>query len=123
MPIPPGEPAIENPIAKLASAGVGQPVTITKIEPPAHEYDGTRCLVFFSPVAGAKSYDVWVSTYPDGRGAIPLGTNWPAPGQLLTGLPPSVELYLFVTYTDKDGKVSKPSAARSVLLKDEFPFK
>jgi hypothetical protein len=79
--------------------------------------------VFFGPVADAKSYDVWVSTYADGRGAVRQGANWSAPGQLLTGLPASVELHLFVTYTDKDGKLSQPSVGKRILLKDDFPFK
>ncbi len=123
MPKPTSAPAIENPIQKLTQTGLGQPTAITKVEPPAHEYDGTRCHVFFEPVASAASYDVWVSTYADGRGAVRQGANWPAPGQLLTGLPPSVEVYLFITYTDKDGKVSRPSTAKRILLKDDFPFK
>ena len=123
MPQPKAAPALDNPIQKLAETGVGAPTTITKVAPPEREYDGTRCHVFFEPVAGAKSYDIWVSTYPDGRGAIRLATAWHQPGQLLTGLPANVALYLFVTSTGADDKPSKPSAAIRILLKDDFPFK
>ena len=67
MPVPDQAPALENPIQKLTETGRGQLTTITKVMPPEREYDGTRCHVFFEPVEGAKSYDVWVSTYQDGR--------------------------------------------------------
>ena len=123
MPQPKDAPALDNPIQKLTETGTGAPTTITKVAPPEREYDGTRCHVFFEPVAGAKSYDIWVSTYPDGRGAIKLATGWTQPGQLLTGLPANVALYLFATSTGADDKPSKPSAAKRILLKDDFPFK
>jgi hypothetical protein len=32
-------------------------------------------------------------------------------------------MYFFASYTDQDGKESKPSAARKTVLRDEFPFK
>jgi hypothetical protein len=123
MPLPGDAPPLENPIQRLTESGVGAPVAITRIAPPERSYDGSRCHVFFDPVPGAKSYDVWVSTHRDGRGAICLGQAWTQPGQLLSGLPAKTELFLFVTYTDKDGKASKPSPARRLLLKDDFPFK
>lgn len=123
MPQPKEAPPLGNPIQKLTETGVGAPTTITKVAPPEREYDGTRCHVFFDPVAGAKSYDIWVSTYADGRGAIKLANGWTQPGQLLTGLPANVALYLFVTSTGADDKPSKPSTAKRILLKDDFPFK
>ncbi|MBI4025452.1 MAG: hypothetical protein HY360_10765, partial [Verrucomicrobia bacterium] len=123
MPHPAATPELENPIQKLLETGGGAPTTITKVAPPEREYDGTRCLVFFEAVSGAKSYDVWVSPYPDGRGAICLAQGWTEPGKLLTGLNANTALYLFVTYTDQNGKISRPSAAKHILLKDDFPFK
>ncbi len=59
----------------------------------------------------------------DGRGAIPLGENWTAPGQLLTGLAPNVDFYLFVVAKDAMGKPTKPSKGFKVNLKDMFPMK
>ena len=44
-------------------------------------------------------------------------------GQLLEGLRPDIEFYLFVIYTDKDGKLSKPSAPLAFKLKDRFGYK
>ena len=72
---------------------------------------------------GAKTYDIWVTTYPDGRGAIALGEKWTKPGQLLTGLTPNFDLYLFVVARDAADKPSKPSKAFKMNLKDMFPLK
>lgn len=58
-----------------------------------------------------------------GRGAIPLGEKWTAPGQLLTGLAPNVDFYFFVVVKDAADKPSKPSKAFKVNLKDMFPMK
>ena len=102
---------------------MGAAPAIAKVTAPEREYDGRRCLVDFVPVAGAKSYDLWVSPYSDGRGAILLGKGWTQPGQLLTGLSPNVDLYLYLVYTDANGQPSKPSAALKVNLKDMFPMK
>ena len=122
MPLP---PAVEmtNPIAGLAQAGVGAPTKVLKVEDPSHQYDGTRCHVHFEPVAGAKTYDVWVGTYSDGRGAIKLGAAWTESGKLIEGMRPDMDLYVFVVYTDKDGKLSKPSEPLKFVLKDRFGYK
>ena len=74
-------------------------------------------------VTGAKSYEVWVSPYPDGRGAIHVGKAWKKSGQLLQGLRPDIEFHLVVLYTDQDGKLSKPSAPLTFKLKDRFGYK
>ena len=50
-----------------------------------------------------------------------LGKDWTAPGQLLTGLSPNIDLYLFVVAKDAAGKSSKPGKAFKVNLKDMFP--
>ena len=76
MPLPTSAPALVNPVADLAKTGVGPATKVLKVSDPAHEYDGTRCHVHFEPVADAKGYDMWVSTYPDGRGAMQLGAGW-----------------------------------------------
>jgi hypothetical protein len=123
MPAPKDVAGITNPIKDLESSGVAAPVAITKVEPPTHEYDGTRCHVHFGKSPAAVTYDVWVSAYPDGSGAIKLGTAWKEPGQLITGLRPAMDFYAFVTYTDKDGKASKPSQPFKFMLQDLFPMK
>ena len=105
------------------STGVGPATQVLKVRDPAHQYDGTRGHVDFTPVAGARSYDVWVSAYPDGRGALQLGKAWKESGQLLEGLRPGVDFYVFVTYTDAADKVSKPSPPLKINLTDRFGYK
>jgi len=123
MPVPEGTPALANPIKDLASKGVGEPTAITRVEPPSHQYDGTRCHVHFQEVPGATAYDVWVSPYADGSGALQLATGWKKSGELITGLRPEVDFYAVVVYTDKDGKPSKPSKPFKIRLKDLFGMK
>jgi hypothetical protein len=123
MPVPANAPAMENPIAALAKTGVGAPTKVIRVTDPSHQYDGTRCHVSFEPVAGATAYDVWVAPYKDGTGAMQLGKAWKASGEMITGLRPDREFYVFVTYMDKDGKVSKPSAPLAFTLVDRFGYK
>src|SRR5262249_27717488 len=73
MPLPAAAPDLANPNPALAEAGTTAGPEVTKVNPPEREYDGRRCHVYFAPAAGAKTYDVWVSPYVDGRGAILLG--------------------------------------------------
>lgn len=122
-PLPENAPALTNPIAELAQTGIGAPTKATKVTDPNFMYDGTRGHVHFEPVAGATAYDIWVSPYADGRGAIQLGKGWKESGQLLEGVRPDIEFHLFVVYTDKDGKLSKPSAPLAFKLKDRFGYK
>ena len=111
MPAPTDAPELANTIAEFAKSGVGAPIRVLKVTDPEHQYDGTRCHVHFEPVAAAKTYDVWVSPYADGRGALQLGKAWTESGKLIVGLAPDTQFYVFVVYTDASGQISKPSAA------------
>jgi hypothetical protein len=122
MPIPAGSPTIENPVAELEKTGVGTPVQVQRVQDPEHWYDGTRCHVFFTTVDGAKGYDIWVSPYQDGRGAMKMGSNVQQSGALIEGLRPETDFFVFVTYTDKDDKVSKPSQPLKIRLKNRFVY-
>lgn len=123
MPLPTVPPDLANPLKKLAETGVGEGPAVVKVSPPEREYDGKRCHVHFDPSPTAATYNVWVSPYADGRGAVQLGTGWKKPGQLLTGLSPNIDLYLFVVAIDPAGKASKPGKSFKVNLKDMFPMK
>ena len=123
MKVPEGIPNLWNPIETLTAQGTGTVNGITHIDPPEHEYDGTRCLVFFNTTPDAVSYDIWVGPYADGTGAIRLGVGWKKPGGMITGLRPETEFYAFVVCTYKDGKMSKPSKPFRFALKDMFPIK
>ena len=117
---------LPNPIKALAATGVDAPAEIDKVFPPEVMASGDQVYVKVKPVAGAKKYTVYVSAYEDGTGAMAAAARVDAndPSLLfITKLQPAIPMYFFATYTDKDGKESKPSAARKTILKDEFPFK
>jgi hypothetical protein len=123
MPAPTQLPELGNPIADLEKAGTNPATKVTKVADPTYQYDGTRGHVHFDVVAGATAYDVWVSPYQDGRGAVKLGSAWTESGKLLEGLVPDTKFYVFVTYTGADGKPSKPSAPLEFVLKNQFVYK
>lgn len=123
MPLPQTTAELSNPIADLQKTGTGAPTKVLRVADPTYQYDGTRGHVHFEPVAGAKSYDVWVGPYPDGRGALKLGSAWKESGQLIQGLRPGREFYVFVTYVDAQDKVSKPSEPFKFTLVDRFGYK
>jgi hypothetical protein len=123
MPVPKDIKGLENPITALVAEGTEPPIRIERITLPNQEADGTKCYVHFPKVEKAKQYDVWVAPYEDGRGALQLGKAWKEPGQLIKGLRPNQDFYLFATYTDADGKVSKPSAPHKINLEDFFAMK
>lgn len=120
MPEPVGLPNLPNPIADIEKAGVGTPTTVLSVDDKLQWCDGTRCHVNFTPVDGALSYNVWISHYVDGRGAVKLGDRWSQSGMVIEGLHENTDYYVFVTYLDKDGKLSKPSKALQFKMKNKL---
>jgi hypothetical protein len=116
---------LPNPIKVLLESGVGNATEIEKVYPPEVMAGGDQVYIKIKPVAGAQKYTVYVSAYEDGTGAMAAaGRVEPDPSLIFVSkLQPAIPMYFFVTYTDKDGKESKPSPARKTVLKDEFPFK
>jgi len=96
---------------------------VTGITLPEQRADRTRCFVHFKPVAQAKTYDVWVSPYANGSGAIKLGSAWDKPGQLIQGLHADTDFYVFLVYADGEGNMSRPSPPFKIHLQDLFGFK
>ena len=119
MRMPRGAGALPNPIAQMAAANELPATRLKGVRDPDWGYDGTRCHVDFDEVEGAVQYQVWVAAYKDGAGAQPMA-RMKAAGQLLQRLRPEVTLYLWVTYTDKDKKQSKPSNRLAIKLIDAF---
>ena len=122
MPVPQQIPELKNPILKLDETGVLPPVKLLKVEDPEQMPDGTRCHVFFEEYENVKGYDIWASAYPDGRGAIKIASGITKSGSLIQGLKPDSDFYLFVVYTDKDGKQSHPSKPLKIRLKNKFLY-
>lgn len=123
MEVPDTIPEIDNPILRMQQTGTLPTTKITSISVPEREYDGTRCHIWFEKVPDAKSYDIWVSPYKNGAGALLLGEGWTEPGKLITGLFPNIDLYLFVVYRNRENQFSKPSEPFHIKLKDMFPMK
>ncbi|MDQ3624841.1 MAG: hypothetical protein M3463_20560 [Verrucomicrobiota bacterium] len=129
MPRPRGEFTLANPITKMEDTGELPAVQVEKIRIPDWGYDGTRCHVHFSEARDATEYQVWVSAYPDGRGAVQMA-RLKNSGGLVTKLRPAVKLYLWVTYSTEPAKgrkaaiaASKPSNRLQVELVDAFSQK
>jgi hypothetical protein len=123
MPAPKDVPDLGNPLLAIAEAGTASAPPITRLSLHNQLVDGTRCYLHFEPAPGAKHYDIWVSPYADGQGALQLGKKWAGPGKMITGLRPDTDFYAFVVVTAADGKRSKPSAPFKIRLKDMFGMK
>jgi hypothetical protein len=123
MPLPAGAPELPNPIADMQKTGVGLPAAIGKLVPPIERNDGTAVHVHFSEMPKAKQYFCWVSAHPDGRGAVNLTPGGLKSGALVGGLRPALPFYFWVTYSDEQNKMSKPSPAAMATLKDTFTEK
>jgi len=132
IPLPRQPAKMANPIADLAARNALAPVTIEKVTMPDWGYDGTRCHVHFNEIDGATEYQVWVGAYPDGRGAVKIGSMKKS-GGLVNNLRPAMKLYLWVTYvtTAADKKTGqtppessgRPSNAFEIELVDAFSQK
>ena len=120
MPPPAANAPLPNPITDLQKDGILAATTITKVEPPLDRNDGTTVHVHFKEVSGAKGYQVWVGTRPDGRGAVNMTPGGAKSGVVVRELRPKVPFYFWVTYRDAAGKASKPSAVATVTLVDTF---
>jgi hypothetical protein len=123
LPLPQGVAALPNPIAEMQQGGTAAATAITRLAPPLQHNDGTAIHVHFRPVAGAKSYFVWVSAHADGRGAVNMTPGGAPSGGLVSGLRPALKFYFWVTYQDAKGKTSKPSAVAAATLVDTFKEK
>ncbi|NQU39880.1 MAG: hypothetical protein HQ523_08015 [Lentisphaerae bacterium] len=111
-----------NPYIDLNAADELPAPEILGFAKPEAWYDGTQIMVEMKPVDAAQQYNVYVSAYEDGAGAMSMAKG-AEPALLVRGLRPEFPLYVFVTYTDQKRQESKPSAIKRLLLKDDFPNK
>ena len=121
MPLPNWVGPAENTIARLRTEGVGEAPAIKAFDEPAHYYDGRSMHIRFPARAGI-TYNLYLSRYPDGRGAELFRPDV-KDGVLVAGFRPGVPVYLFLTATGADKKVSKPSPAFSLTTVDKFGMK
>jgi hypothetical protein len=121
MPLPVWSGPAENLIAKLNAEGTGPTTEIREFAEPTHFNDGRRMVVRFDEAPGLK-YNLYLSIYPDGRGAdlIKAGVK---NDEQVTGLKPETPMYLFLTAVGADKKESKPSKAYKLITHDNFAEK
>lgn len=120
-PVPVWSGPADNPIAKLTLEGTGAAPDIREFKEPQHFNDGRRMMIHFDE-APDKKYNLYLSIYPDGRGAdlIKLGVKTDT---LVTGFKPETSMYLFLTAVGADKKESKPSKAYKLVTHDNFAEK
>jgi hypothetical protein len=118
MPLPEWAGPAENPIARLAAAGVGDAPEIKEFVEPQHWNDGQRMHIRFDRNPQLK-YNLYVSRHEDGRGADLLRAAV-EDNQLVTGLRTKTRMYLFLTSVGVDKRESKPSRAFLLVTHDKF---
>src|SRR5262249_36278938 len=94
---------------------------ITRFTEPNHFNDGRRMVVHFEEAADTK-YNLYLSIYPDGRGAdlVKAGVK---NGDQVVGFRPETSMYLFLTAVGGDKKESKPSKPFQLVTHDNFAEK
>ena len=91
---------------------------ITGFSEPQHFNDGRQMHIHFRPDPALK-YNLYVTRYPDGRGADLLAAGV-TDDQLVGGLRPEMTIYLFLTSVNAQKKESKPSKAYQLITHDKF---
>lgn len=121
MPVPVWVGPAENAIAKLTTEGTGTAPAIREFKEPTHFNDGRRMVIQFDEAADLK-YNLYLSIYPDGRGADLLKAGVKN-GDTVTGFKPETPLYLFLSAVTADKRESKPSKAFPLTTHDNFAEK
>ena len=121
MPLPVWTGPAENLLAKLNAEGAGPAPELREFTEPTHFNDGRRMIVHFDEAADRK-YNLYLSIYPDGRGADLLKAAVKS-GDQVTGFKPETPMYLFLTSVGADKKESKASKAFKLITHDNFAEK
>jgi hypothetical protein len=69
-----------------------------------------------------RTYNLYLSIYPDGRGADLLKAGVKADEQVM-GFRPGIDMYLFLTELDAKKNESKPSKPYKLVTQDNFAEK
>jgi hypothetical protein len=120
-PLPVWNGPAENLLAKLNLEGTGPAPELREFTEPTHFNDGRRMIIAFDEQEGLK-YNLYLSIYPDGRGADLLKAGVRS-GEQVIGLKPETPMYLFLTSAGADKMESKPSKAFKLITHDNFAEK
>jgi hypothetical protein len=121
MPAPVWSGPAENLLAKLTAEGAGPAPELREFTEPTHFNDGRRMVIRFDEQPG-QLYNLYLSIYPDGRGADLLKAGVKS-GDQVTGFKPETTMYLFLTSVGGDKKESKPSKPFQLITHDNFAEK
>ena len=112
--------SLPNPIADMKKTGTLTPGKITGVKDPDTWFDGTRGVFSFEMPTNAVAADIWMSLYPDGRGALRQGKALKASPAQVSGFLAGTEFHAFLVYTDAEGNTSQPSEAFKFKMEDHF---
>ncbi|MCK5845198.1 MAG: hypothetical protein KAG97_10855, partial [Victivallales bacterium] len=112
--------SLPNPIAAMKKTGTLPAGKITGVKDPDTWFDGTRGVFSFEMPKDAVSADIWMSLYPDGKGALKQGKGLKKSPAQVSGFIADTEFHAFLVYTDKEGKTSIPSEAFKLKMEDHF---
>jgi len=118
MPLPEWAGPSENPIARLAAEGADAAPEIKAFQEPLHWNDGRRMHIRFDQNPALK-YNLYLTRFPDGRGADLLAAGV-GDNQLVSGLRPETTMYFFLSSVDAQKKESKPSKPFQLVTHDKF---
>ncbi len=119
MPEPPKN-RLNNPIAELKKSGTFPAPEIISAVAPDSAADGTRAHFNFKEVPGNVSYDIYISLYQDGSGAILLGKNVKKSGAPIGGFRADTDFYAFIVGRDKENRHSVPSTPFKFRMQNQF---
>jgi hypothetical protein len=117
-PTPAWQGPTDNPIARMREQNAGDAPVIHDFEEPGHFNDGRRMHIRFEEKP-ATTYNLYLSRFPDGRGAELLKAGI-KDKLLVAGLRPGIKMYLYLTAIGADKKESKPSEAFELTTTDKF---
>ena len=111
---------LPNPVAEIAKTATLPAGKILSVKDPQTWFNGTNGDFAFELPPEAVSWDVWVAPSKDGRGALRLGKTLRKNPCNVSGFIAGQTFYAFVVWSDKGGKVSKPSEPFEFKLEDHF---
>jgi hypothetical protein len=108
-------------LARLRIEGFEEGPEAPNFTEPDHFNDGRSMVVHF-PHREDRTYNLYLSLLPDGRGAE-LHAKGVKDGANVRGFRPEVPMYMFLTAVAPDKRESKPSQPFKLITHDNFAEK
>ena len=111
---------LPNPVAEIAKTATLPAGKVLSVKDPQTWFDGTNGDFAFELPPEAVAWDLWVAPSKDGRGALKLGKGLKKNPCNVSGFLAGETFYAFLVWSDKAGKVSKPSEPFEFKMEDHF---